>query len=370
MKKPRGMRLNNLLFSIFWWFIQKVSPKKGEQLLYWGLQSGAFPNRYREDPRLATNVFGFKLKTPVGVGAGFDKRVGVVDDLIFMGAGFGEFGPYTLEAEQPVTESFFLRRDKAIVVQSLGYKNFGLVNMVPAFINRRYLPNIVGVNIAITAEYEGENVKMGRVMTYAEEFDLMTRKIAPYCDFITVNFAHPETELSRIVSDASMMVPILKGIKRAVKEAAPIQKPKILVKIPLNVTPLELPLVCQHLMTAGVDGVVVGGALSLAQAKVKLSKKHYAGMLSGAPVKPYVLEMISKVYQFTKGQLPIVACGGVWTGQDAYDCLAAGASLIQIGTVLRFEGPKAVTKINKELAAILKQKGFKFVSEAVGADLK
>ena len=370
MKKPKRLRLNNLLFSIFWWFIQKVSPKKGERLLYWGLQSGAFPNRFREDPRLATQVLGFNLKTPVGVGAGFDKRVGVVDDLIFMGAGFGEFGPYTLEEEQPVTETFFLRRDKAIIVQSLGYKNFGLVNMVPAFINRRYLPNIVGVNISITAEYEGENVKMGRVMTYEEEFAIMTHKIAPYCDFITVNFAHPETELSRIISDGSMIGGILKSIKRAVQEAAPIQKPKILVKIPLNVTPLELPLVCQHLMTAGVDGVVVAGALSLSQAKVKLSKKHYAGMLSGAPVKPYVLEMISKVYQFTKGKLPIIACGGVWTGQDAYECLAAGASLIQIGTVLRFEGPKAVTKINKELALILKQKGFKSVTEAVGADLK
>ena len=370
MKKPTRMRLNNLLFSIFWWFIQRVSPKKGEQMLYWGLQSGAFPVRFREDPRLATNIFGFHLKTPIGVGAGFDKRVGVVDDLIFMGAGFGEFGPYTLEAEDPVTETFFLRRDKAIIIQSLGYKNRGILDMVSAFISRRYLPNIIGINISITSEYEGENVKMGRVMTYAEEFDIMTRKIAPYCDFITINFGHPETELYRIISDASMMVPILKGIKRAVQEAAPIQKPKILVKIPLNVTPLELPLVCQHLMTAGVDGVVVGGPLSLSQAKVKLSRKHFAGMLSGAPAKPYVLEMISKVYQFTKGKLPIVACGGVWTGQDAYECIAAGASLIQIGTVLRFEGPKAVTKINKELAAILKQKGFKFVSEAVGADYK
>lgn len=370
MKKPTRLRLNSLLFSIFWWFIQKVSPKNGEKLLYWGLQSGAFPNRYRENPRLKTEVLGMKLKTPIGIGGGFDKRVGVIDDLIYMGAGFGEFGPYTLETEEPVTETFFLPRDKAIVVQSLGYKNFGLLNMVPAFINRRYLPNIVGINISITAEYEGENVKMGRVMTYAEEFDLMTRKIAPYCDFITVNFSHPETELSRIVSDASVMVPILKGIKRAVHGAAPIQKPKILVKIPLNVTPLELPLVCQNLMTAGVDGVVVGGALSLSQAKVKLSKKLYAGMLSGAPVKSYVLEMISKVHQFTKGNLPIVACGGVWSGQDAFDCLAAGASLIQIGTVLRYEGPKAVTKINQELADILKEKGIKSVSEVVGIDFK
>ena len=368
MKRGSGLSLNSILFSIFWWFIQMISPKRGEKMLYWGLQSGAFPNKSKEDPILATDVMGFHFNTPVGIGAGFDKQASVIDDLIFMGAGFGEFGPYTLEHEKPVTETFFLRRDKAIVVQSLGYKNVGLTNMLPIFINRRYLPNIVGINIASTAEYEAENVKMGRVMTYMEEFDIMVRKIAPYCDYITVNFSHPETELYRMVSDGSVMVPLLKKIRMAAHEAAPIQKPRILVKIPLALTPMELPLVCQHLMDAGVDGVIVGGPLSLSQIPVKLSQKHYAGMLSGAPVNKTVIEMISKVYQFTKGKLPIIACGGVWTGMDAYKCLTAGASLIQIGTVLRFEGPKAVTKINRDLAVILRYKGLKSVSEAVGLD--
>ena len=368
MKRASRLNLNNILFSLFWSLIQKLSPKYGERMLYWGLQSGAFPNRSHEDPILKTNVLGFDLNTPIGIGAGFDKQVSVIDDLIFMGAGFGEFGPYTLEKENPVVEKFYLRRDRAIVTQSLGYQNFGLLNMLPAFINRRYLPNIVGINITITAEFEGENVKQGRLMSYAEEFDIMVRKIAPYCDFITVNFSHPETELSRIVPDESVIVPLLKHIKKAAEEAAPIQRPRVLVKIPMSVTQMELPMVCHHLMAAEVDGVIVGGALSLSQTKVRLSKNYYAGMLSGAPAKRYVIDMVSKVHQFTKGQLPIIACGGVFDGIDAYECLAAGASLIQIGTVLRYDGPKAVTKINRELAALLRHKGLKSVSEAVGID--
>ena len=370
MKKPTRIWVNNFLFSIFWWVIQLVSPEKGERLLYWGLQSGAFPNRSREDPRLAVNVLGFKLKTPIGVGPGFDKSEGVVDDLISMGAGFGELGPYTLDAEDPVTATFYLRREKAILVQSLGYQNIGISGMLPSLIKRRYLPNIVGVNIALVSEVEAENVKQNHVMKYPEEFDLMTRKIAPYCDFITVNFSHPETELYRLVSDASTMIPLIKTIKRAAYEAASVRTPKILVKIPLNMTPLELPLVCQHLMAADVDGIVVGGPLSLSQTKLKITQQHYAGMLSGAPLKSYVVELIGQVYRLTDGKIPIIACGGVWTGQDAYDCLAAGASLIQIGTVIRFEGPSAVTRINKELLAILKEKKLHFVSEAVGADFK
>lgn len=368
MARASRLNLNNILFSLFWWFTQKISPKHGEKLLFWGLKAGAFPNRSQNDPILETEVCGFHFKTPLGIGPGFGNQGNVVDDLIFMGAGFGEFGPYTLEHENPTTENFFLRRDKAIVTQSLGYKNLGISNILPLLINRRYLPNIISVNITSTAETEEENVKMGRLMSYAEEFEVMVRKIAPYTDIITVNLSHPETELSTLLSDASSLVPLLKGIKKAALEAAPIQKPRIWVKIPLTITPLEVPMVCQNLMDAGVDAVVVGGALSLSQAKVSLTHQHVAGMLSGAPVKRYTLEMISKVYQFTKGQLPIVACGGIFSGFDAYACLAAGASLLQIGTVLRFDGPKAVTKINKELSTILKQKGLKSVSEAIGVD--
>ena len=368
MKRPKRSNLNNILFSIFWWFIQKFSPKYGEKLLYWGLKSGAFPNRSKADPVLGLDLMGLHFDTPIGIGSGFDTQGNVIDDLIFMGAGFGEFGPYTLERETPTTEVFFLRRDKAIVTQSLGYKNQGITNMIPVFTNRRYLPNIISINITSTAEYEAENVKQGRVMTYAEEFGIMVRKIAPYTDMITLDFSHPETELSHILVDASTAVPLLNGIKLAAKEAAPIQTPRILVKIPLNLTPLELPLVCKNLVDSGVDGVVVAGPLSLSQNEIKLSKQLYAGMLEGMPVNRYVAEMIAKVYQFTKGQLPIIACGGVFSGLDAYTYIASGASLVQLDTVLRFDGPSAITKINRELSILLQKKGLKSASEAIGID--
>ena len=368
MKRASRLNLNNILFSIFWWFVQKVSPRHGERLLYWGLKSGAFPNISQQDPILATQVLGMDLSSPIGIGAGFDQRGNGIDDLIFMGAGFGEFGPFTLEAEHPTTETYFLSRDRAVVTQSLGYKNAGILNMVPVFTRRRYLPNPISINLTITSEFEDENVKMGRVMTYAEEFDLMIRKVAPYCDAVTLDFSHPEAELSRLIVDRSGVVPLLTRLKQALHEAAPIQQPRFLVKIPLGLTPLELPLVCQNLMAAGVDGIIVAGALCLAQNRVALSKQHYAGQLSGAPVKKYVIDMISRVHQFTKGQVPIIACGGVFSGQDAYECIAAGASLVQVATVLRFDGPGAITKINRELATILRRKGLKHVSEAVGVD--
>ncbi len=360
--------LNNLLFSLFWWMIQKISPKQGDTLLYWGLRSGAFPSKVRLDPILGIDLFGNHFNTPIGIGSGFDRKGNVIDDLIFMGAGFGEFGPYTLDYEHPTTETFFLKKDQAIVTQSLGFKNPGLLKMIPVFVNRRYLPNFVGINLTITAASEGENIKLGHHMTYDAEFDLMTRKIAPYCDYITLDFSHPEIELSSLVSDASAIVPLIKHIQKALSEAAPIQTPKLLIKLPLDMTPLELPLVCQNMVTANVDGIIVGGPLSLFHTKVHLSKPIKMGMITGKPVQKYVTETVAKVRQFTKGKIPIIACGGVFSGQDAYNNIAAGASLIQLGTVIRFEGPGVITRINRELATILRSKGFKSVKEAIGAD--
>lgn len=92
------------------------------------------------------------------------------------------------------------------------------------------------------------------------------------------------------------------------------------------------------------------------------------GMLAGEPIKEMGTELIRRIYQNTMGKLPIIACGGVFTGQDAFEKITAGASLIQIHSSLIFEGPNVVNRINKELAEILREKGYKSVMDAVGTD--
>ncbi|XP_003390848.2 PREDICTED: dihydroorotate dehydrogenase (quinone), mitochondrial-like [Amphimedon queenslandica] len=72
------------------------------------------------------------------------------------------------------------------------------------------------------------------------------------------------------------------------------------------------------------------------------------------------------MYQLTKGQVPIIGVGGVSSGQDAYDKIRAGASLVQLYTGLVYEGPPLVGRIKKELALLLKSDGYDSVSDAVG----
>jgi dihydroorotate dehydrogenase len=69
-------------------------------------------------------------------------------------------------------------------------------------------------------------------------------------------------------------------------------------------------------------------------------------------------------------RLVIIGCGGVFNASDAYKKIKLGASLIQLITGLIFEGPQLPAQINLELPELLKQDGFKNISQAIGADFK
>lgn len=66
------------------------------------------------------------------------------------------------------------------------------------------------------------------------------------------------------------------------------------------------------------------------------------------------------------GNVPIIGVGGVFTGQDAYEKILAGASAVQIYTALIYHGPPVVSKIKTELAELLEKNGYSSVNEAIG----
>ena len=175
----------NILFRLFWWVVLRLNPQWAHKLMYFGLRDGSFGRTTMRDPALSIKAWGHTFNTPIGVGGGVDKRGNIIDRLMQIGYGFGTFGPYTLEKELPTKQTYYFRKEKAILVQCLGFRNPGLLKMLPWFVKRRYLPHFVGVDLVIPAESEDQNIKQGRHFTYQEEFVLMAQKIAPYCDFIT-----------------------------------------------------------------------------------------------------------------------------------------------------------------------------------------
>ncbi len=363
----------NILFIIFWWLIQRINVRWAHKLLYWGLRDGSFPTGRCTDESLGIDLWGHHFDTPVGVGSGIDKKGNVLDSLLQVGYTFGSFGPYTLEKEMPQQDKFFFKNERAILTQCSGYRNPGLLKMIPWFVKRRYLPHFVGVELAIPIEQETANIKQGRHFSYEEEFTLMTQKVAPYCDFVTLDLSHPSSELYVLSVNAATITPIIKAVKEIAHQAAPIQPPKIFVKLPLDLNITEIPLVAQILLDSGVDGVVVAGPISLEKnSRVKLSgqkSNQMMGMLSGAPTQEYVSELIRRLYAHIQNRIPIIACGGVFDGKAAFAHIAAGASLVALDEAsLVYEGPMLINKINKELSDIIHKKNMQNIHQAIGFD--
>ena len=79
---------------------------------------------------------------------------------------------------------------------------------------------------------------------------------------------------------------------------------------------------------------------------------------------PIAVRMVWQTYQ--KVKIPIVGLGGISTWQDAVEMLLAGATALQIGTVL-FTDPYAPVKITEGLANYMDKNGVKTLSELTGA---
>lgn len=92
-----------------------------------------------------------------------------------------------------------------------------------------------------------------------------------------------------------------------------------------------------------------------------------AGGISGEPVRQRSTEVIRFIYQQTQGKLPIIGVGGIFTAEDAWEKITAGASLIQVYTGWVYEGPWMVRRILSGLQQKLKEKELTSIAEAVGS---
>jgi dihydroorotate dehydrogenase len=95
-----------------------------------------------------------------------------------------------------------------------------------------------------------------------------------------------------------------------------------------------------------------------------------AGGLSGPPLMDLSTGVLADMYRLTQGKVPIIGCGGVSSGEDAYRKIRAGATLVELYTAFAYEGPVLIPRIKEELAACLQRDGFRSVAEAVGVDAR
>ncbi len=139
----------------------------------------------------------------------------------------------------------------------------------------------------------------------------------------------------------------------------------IIAKLSPDVT--DIVGIAREVSNAGADGValintLLGMVIDTNLMLPKLAQK--TGGLSGPAIRPVAVRAVYQV-RAALPQLPILGMGGITNGRDAFEFILAGASAVSIGTAT-FGNPTAVIKVRDELSAILQERGFDSLSDAIG----
>lgn len=194
------------------------------------------------------------------------------------------------------------------------------------------------------------------------------KKFSSLADYLVINISSPNTPGLRSMQNKTTLQVLLTEVRKARSSLPSEEQRPILVKIAPDLADedvLEIVTVVTQKEFA-VDGVIVSNTTIDRPSTLKSINAGQLGGLSGAPLNQRTTQLIAKVYKWSEGKIPIIGVGGIFSGQDAYEKILAGASAVQLYTSFIFHGPPVVKRIKQELNQLLKENGFKSVEEAVG----
>lgn len=331
----------------------------GINTLRYGLSSeivqNQFAKRFECNEFGELNRFGLTFKNPFGMAAGFDKNGVVVNQLAALGFGFVEVGTVTFKPQQGNDKPrlFRLPVDKALI-NRLGFNNEGTPKVVERL--RKLNPKcVLGVNIGKNKDVPNEEA----IENYLQSFDL----VHEVADYITVNVSSPNTPNLRELQKAESLDELLNALQKRNLELSP--KP-LLVKIAPDLSKSEIESIVEIALKLNLAGIIATNTtISREGLQTKINEM---GGLSGKPVAKRSTEVISTIYKYSKGKIPIIGVGGIFTANDAFEKICAGASLLQAYTGFIYQGFSFARDINFGLAEILQKKGFNSLDEAIGSD--
>ena len=324
------------------------------------------------DPRLEQNLWGLKFPNPLGLAAGFDKD-GVAARLWgSLGFGLAELGTVTFHPQPGNVRPrlFRLVKDKA-VLNRMGFNNQGAEAMAKRLaswkvdkskdVSNGFQPIVpLGINLGKS--------KVTSLKDAAADYQGSFRLLKDWGDYFVVNVSSPNTPGLRSLQDAEQLRLILDALQQENQGGKP-----ILVKISPDLgweAIADILNLAQAYQLAGIIATNTTIRRDLLKTKViEVTNKavtEEAGGISGAPLRQRSTEVIRFIYQQTQGSLPIIGVGGIFTAEDAWEKITAGASLIQVYTGWIYEGPWMVRRIMAGLLQKLEERGLKSISEAVG----
>ncbi|MEZ5425839.1 MAG: quinone-dependent dihydroorotate dehydrogenase [Pyrinomonadaceae bacterium] len=317
--------------------------------------------------------FGLDFKNPLGIAAGFDKNGKVARQLAALGFGFVEVGTVTFEAQKgnPKPRLFRLPEDRALI-NRLGFNNEGTPNVAERLLRTR--PDcVLGINIGKNKDVPNEKA----TDNYLKSFDLAFKA----ADYVAVNVSSPNTPDLRKLQKSDELEKLLKALQERNRELSDREEAKkarkqssnkpLLVKIAPDLSEGEIEQIVDICLRLDLAGIIATNT-TIERRGLKTPPDRIeqigAGGLSGHPLEGFSNQVIKKIYAFSKGELPIIGVGGIFSAEDAFRKVAAGACLLQAYTGFVYSGVGFAREINSGLARILEEKGFRNMEEAIGCE--
>jgi dihydroorotate dehydrogenase len=345
--------------------LRLLPPEAAHRAAIWALRLGlAGRDGSPDDPVLACRIWGRDLANPIGLAAGFDKDAEVPDAALRLGFGFVEAGTVTPlpQPGNPKPRLFRLTEDDA-VINRLGFNSKGLARFAGRLARRRRGPvakGLVGANV-------GRNKETADPIA---DFEIGVEAVSAHADYVVMNLSSPNTPGLRALQARDALATLLERVAVARRRGAadPARPPPLVAKIAPDLTAEERRDVAEVALAAKVDALIVGNTTIARPPELRSRDRAEPGGLSGRPLFAPSTACLADMYRLTGGRIPLIGCGGVASGADAYVKIRAGASLVQLYSALVFHGPGLVAGVKRELAACLRRDGFSTVGAAVGRD--
>lgn len=296
------------------------------------------------NPALEQTLLGIHFKNPLGLSAGFDKNAQMIKLMPCVGFGFEEVGSITGEpcAGNPKPRLWRHKDLKSIRVY-YGLMNDGCLAIAKRLKGQKFtFP--VGTSIAKTNNPETCETEAG-IADYLKAFKAMAH-IGAYS---TINISCPNAFGGQPFTDLKKLEALLIELDKVETKKA------TFLKLSPDLSEEEVVGILDVASKHRVDGYVC----------TNLTKKHSFGNggLSGKAVADLSNQQIRWVYKKTKGKALIIGCGGIFSAEDAYEKLKAGASLLQLITGMIYEGPQVLSEINQGLVELMKKDGYTSIAQ-------
>ncbi len=340
----------------------KLEPETAHTIAGLGLRTAShFPvilrtmkdQNFVTEPIITQEIFGRTFQNPVGLGAGFDKDGQYISAMPTLGFGFTEIGTVTPKPQEGNAKPRLFRLiEDSSIQNAMGFNNKGKDFMLRQLNKLYFFDYPLGINIGknkLTSEEDALN-----------DYETLFRAFKDYGDYIVINISSPNTPGLRDLQNEEFISAIFALAKEITTQP-------VLLKIAPDMEAEDAIALCKTAVDAGAAGIIATNTT------IDYSLTEHAkdfGGISGALLTDKSYQLFRAIGKELYGKTLLISVGGIDSAEEAYRRIKAGASLVQVYSMLIYKGPALIKEINEGLVKLLQEDGYTHISEAIGADWK